>query len=34
MLGSGPTPEGAALVQERAALVAHVRRVQDVAKAA
>jgi glutathione S-transferase len=34
MLGSGPTPEAAALVQDRSALVAHVRRVEDVAKAA
>jgi glutathione S-transferase len=33
MLGSGPTPEAAALVQERPALIGHLRRVQDVATA-
>jgi glutathione S-transferase len=32
MLSSGPTPEGAALLQERPALVAHLQRVRDAAK--
>jgi glutathione S-transferase len=31
MLGSGPTPEAAALIDERPKLIAHMRRVEEIA---